>query len=82
MFLGLACLLLVRSFVEIDILNPYQVGSFLFYFTAGKLALPKPADPGARTDGRNLVDEATGTVELNRALLLQQFRISVTGGGQ
>jgi exopolysaccharide production protein ExoQ len=45
MFLGLTCLLLVRSFVEIDILNPYQVGSFLFYFAAGRLALAqrKPA---------------------------------------
>jgi hypothetical protein len=29
-----------------------------------------------------LVDEVAGTVELNRALLLQQFRISGTGGGQ
>ncbi len=40
---GIGILLLVRSFVEIDIMNPYHVGSFLFYFTAGKLALPKPA---------------------------------------
>lgn len=29
-----------------------------------------------------LVDEAAGTVELNRTLLLQQFRISSLGGGQ
>jgi exopolysaccharide production protein ExoQ len=36
---GLAALLLIRSFVEIDVLNPYQIGSFLFYFTAGRLAL-------------------------------------------
>ncbi len=36
---GLASLLLIRSFVEIDILNPYQVGSFLFYFAAGRLAI-------------------------------------------
>lgn len=35
---GLASLLLIRSFVEIDIINPYQVGSFLFYFAAGRLA--------------------------------------------
>ncbi|WP_267549249.1 O-antigen ligase [Rhizobium rhizogenes] len=46
--LGVATLLLIRSFVEIDILNPYHVGSFLFYFTAGKLSMraraPK-ADP-------------------------------------
>ncbi|MDL2401305.1 O-antigen ligase family protein [Rhizobium mayense] len=36
---GVAALLLIRAFVEIDILNPYHVGSFLFYFTAGKLAM-------------------------------------------
>ena len=29
-----------------------------------------------------LVDEAAGTVELNRILLLQQFRISLVGGGR
>lgn len=33
-----AALLAVRTFVEIDILNPYHVGSFLLYFSAGKLA--------------------------------------------
>ncbi|WFU12459.1 O-antigen ligase (plasmid) [Rhizobium sp. CB3090] len=37
--LGIATLLLIRAFVEIDILNPYHVGSFLFYFTAGKLTM-------------------------------------------
>jgi exopolysaccharide production protein ExoQ len=36
---GITSLLLIRSFVEIDILNPYQVGSFLFYFAAGRLAM-------------------------------------------
>lgn len=36
---ALSALLLIRSFVEIDVLNPYQIGSFLFYFTAGRLAL-------------------------------------------
>lgn len=36
---GVAVLLLIRSFVEIDILNPYHVGSFLMYFTAGKLTI-------------------------------------------
>jgi exopolysaccharide production protein ExoQ len=35
---GLVSLLLIRSFVEIDIINPYQVGSFLFYFAAGMLS--------------------------------------------
>jgi exopolysaccharide production protein ExoQ len=41
LFFGLASLLLVRSFVEIDIMHPYHVGSFLFYFAAGKLALSR-----------------------------------------
>ncbi|MQB41369.1 O-antigen ligase [Rhizobium sp. ICMP 5592] len=36
---GVATLLLIRAFVEIDILNPYQVGSFLLYFIAGKLTM-------------------------------------------
>ncbi|PZM10591.1 O-antigen ligase family protein [Rhizobium tubonense] len=36
---GVAVLLLIRAFVEIDILNPYQVGSFLLYFIAGKLTI-------------------------------------------
>lgn len=36
---GIAGLLLIRSFVEIDVLFPYQIGSFLFYFAAGRLTL-------------------------------------------
>lgn len=49
-----AALLAVRTFVEIDILNPYHVGSFLLYFSAGKLAdgrrrnAPRPAVPRHR----------------------------------
>ncbi len=39
---GMATLLLVRAFVEIDILNPYNVGSFLLYFMAGKLTMTNP----------------------------------------
>jgi exopolysaccharide production protein ExoQ len=44
-----ASLLAVRTFVEIDILNPYHVGSFLLYFAAGKLAdgRREPAVPPA-----------------------------------
>lgn len=38
---GIGVLLLVRSFVEIDILNPYHIGSFLLYFTAGKLTIAR-----------------------------------------
>ena len=34
----IAALLAVRTFVEIDIMNPYHVGSFLLYFAAGKMA--------------------------------------------
>lgn len=41
-----AALLAVRTFVEIDILNPYHVGSFLLYFAAGKLADARRARRG------------------------------------
>lgn len=34
---GVMALLAMRAFVEIDILTPYHVGSFLLYFAAGKL---------------------------------------------
>lgn len=60
MFLGLSCLLLVRSFVEIDIMNPYQVGSFLFYFAAGRLALAPQRKP-ARVFFDQFVPGRTGT---------------------
>ena len=36
---SIAGLLLIRSFVEIDIMHPYHVGSFLLYFATGKLAI-------------------------------------------
>ncbi|SMF10159.1 exopolysaccharide production protein ExoQ [Xaviernesmea oryzae] len=39
LLVGIAGLLLIRSFVEIDIMHPYHVGSFLLYFAAGKLAV-------------------------------------------
>jgi exopolysaccharide production protein ExoQ len=39
---GVAVLLLMRAFVEVDILNPYQVGSFLLYFSAGRLTVSAP----------------------------------------
>ncbi|MCA1366876.1 O-antigen ligase family protein [Bradyrhizobium sp. BRP14] len=38
---GVAMLLLIRAFVEVDVLNPYHVGSFLLYFTAGKLTIAR-----------------------------------------
>nr|CAD6405889.1 exopolysaccharide biosynthesis protein [Rhizobium sp. Q54] len=36
---ALSFLLVIRSFVEIDIMHPYHIGSFLLYFAAGKLTL-------------------------------------------
>lgn len=42
MFLIVA-LLIIRSFVEIDIMHPYHVGSFLLYFAAGRLTLAQGA---------------------------------------
>jgi exopolysaccharide production protein ExoQ len=41
--LGIAVMLLIRSFVEIDVLQPYVVGSFLLYYAAGRLAAPQGA---------------------------------------
>ena len=32
---------LIRSFVEVDVINPYVVGSFLVYYAAGQLVLPQ-----------------------------------------
>ncbi|MDI7862052.1 O-antigen ligase family protein [Rhizobiaceae bacterium n13] len=44
---GIVMLLLVRAFVEIDIMNPYHVGSFLLYFSAGKLTVARRKLPAA-----------------------------------
>ncbi len=44
---GISMLLFVRSFVEIDVIFPYQVGSFLLYFVAGALTLRRER-PGLR----------------------------------
>ncbi|HEV7310798.1 O-antigen ligase [Ensifer sp.] len=49
---GVALLLVVRSFVEIDIMNPYHVGSFLLYFAAGKLTLPQASRQRPAADPR------------------------------
>ncbi len=45
---ALCALFVVRSFVEIDVTYPYQVGTFLLYYAAGKLTLPRrsPARAG------------------------------------
>jgi exopolysaccharide production protein ExoQ len=45
--LALCALFVVRSFVEIDIIFAYQIGSFLLYYAAGKLTLPQRAHAGA-----------------------------------
>ena len=37
---GVALMFLVRSFVEVDVINPYVVGCFLLYYAAGWLASP------------------------------------------
>ncbi len=59
----IAALLAVRTFVEIDILNPYHVGSFLLYFAAGKL-----------TDGRR--SEAHRFVTVGRPVRRRQGAVS------
>ncbi len=38
---GVAVLLLIRSFFEIDFIQPYTIGSFLLYYSAGQLAIPQ-----------------------------------------
>lgn len=57
-----AALLAVRTFVEIDILNPYHVGSFLLYFAAGKLADARRARRGQPVYRVRLPLRAEGTV--------------------
>ncbi len=55
---GLVAMLVVRAFVEVDVINPYVIGSFLLFYAAGRLAAPhamhehatgiarKPSQPG------------------------------------
>lgn len=38
---GIAVLLLIRSFFEIDFMTPYSIGAFLLYYSAGILAIPQ-----------------------------------------
>ncbi|OQM74264.1 O-antigen ligase family protein [Manganibacter manganicus] len=49
---GIAFMFLVRSFVEVDVINPYVVGSFLFYYAAGLLASPLPRQEAAAPAAR------------------------------
>lgn len=46
---GISALLAMRAFVEIDILTPYHVGSFLLYFCAGRLTLRQVSQPHRRS---------------------------------
>jgi exopolysaccharide production protein ExoQ len=39
--LGLLAMLLLRSFVEVDVIAPYAIGSFLLYYSAALLAAPQ-----------------------------------------
>ncbi|KQY12567.1 O-antigen ligase family protein [Rhizobium sp. Root482] len=45
---GVAVLLVMRAFVEVDILNPYHVGSFLLYFAAGRLTTAEVRAPAGQ----------------------------------
>lgn len=42
---ALSVLLLMRAFVEVDVLFPYQIGSFLMFYTAGRLTLRRTPAP-------------------------------------
>jgi exopolysaccharide production protein ExoQ len=41
---GIAILLLIRSFFEVDFIQPYTIGSFLLYYSAGVLAIRRRQD--------------------------------------
>lgn len=53
---SISVLLAIRSFVEIDILTPYNVGTFLFYFCAGKLVIAR-RQPNVATWARQTPSE-------------------------
>ncbi len=38
---GIVAMLVVRAFVEVDVINPYVVGSFLLFYAAGRMAAPR-----------------------------------------
>jgi exopolysaccharide production protein ExoQ len=40
---GIAILLVIRSFFEVDFIQPYTIGSFLLYYSAGVLAIRQRA---------------------------------------
>jgi exopolysaccharide production protein ExoQ len=46
-------MLLMRAFVEVDVINPYVVGSFLLYYAAGLLAAPAGQRAASATISRS-----------------------------
>ncbi len=50
---GVAVLLLIRSFFEIDFIQPYTIGSFLLYYSAGQLAIPQHVTRRQASIGRS-----------------------------
>ena len=68
---GISALLFVRSFAEIDVIFPYQIGSFLLYIAAGKLTMPAPQSvpllsPKFAGETRHPVIHPFGSVYPNR----------------
>jgi exopolysaccharide production protein ExoQ len=63
---GVAILLLMRAFVEVDILTPYHVGSFLLYFSAGRLTVGASRSSLARPD-RHAQVHAPAFLDTDRA---------------
>ena len=68
LLVGVCVLLLVRSFVEVDILTPYQVGSFLLFYAAGSIAAPRAtfareAAAGRTSTGPALAPQMRGQPE-------------------
>lgn len=47
---GIVTMLLIRSFFEIDFMQPYTIGTFLLYYCAGLVSLPQRRSAGAIQD--------------------------------
>jgi exopolysaccharide production protein ExoQ len=68
---GISALLFVRSFAEIDVIFPYQIGSFLLYIAAGKLTMPasqsiSPQSPNFAGETMHTTIQPLGSVYPNR----------------
>lgn len=64
--LGLTVLFIGRSFVEIDFLNQYTVGSFLIYYAAGQIARPLASRRAKTKIGRYSEPVATSLIHARR----------------